>query len=467
MGLIGSAMLPRCASLLIALASTPPPAAKHVSYHRDIWPIIQSRCQMCHQPASAGGKLVLTTYALFRKGGEFGPVFVPGDPAKSTLLQYLDGEKTLMPKGGPPLPPAQIALFKTWIQQGAPDDTPAARDPIDAAHPPVYTHPPLTTALAYSPDGNTLAISGYREVLLYRSDGSKLIARLVGKSHVIESISYSPDGSILAAAGGAPARFGEIEFWNTHSYKLITATRITYDTVFGGSFSPDGKEFAVGGADNSVRVVSVPDGKQVLKFDNHSDWVFATTFSMDSKNLISASRDEAIKLTLVSSGSFIDDINTHTSPLDCLVRNPKADQVICGGADGIPRLYKIFRTEARTMNMEDHNLLRAFDRQPGPITALAFSPDGSAIAVGSESSVVSIYSVADGKLIVELKGHKGTIHALAYRPDGREIATGGFDGIVRIYSLPAGSLVRQFVPAPITHHRAGNMAARNKAKPRG
>src|SRR5262249_44648788 len=153
------------------------------------------------------------------------------------------------------------------------------------------------------------------------------------------------------------------------------------------SLSPDNKDLAFGGADNSVRVVTVPDGKEIMRLDNHSDWVFATAFANDDKNalhVLSAGRDQAIKLTLVSSGSFIDDINTHFSPLRCLVRNPKALQVLCGGDDGIPRLYKIFRTEARTMNQEDHNLVRQYDKQLGVITALAFSDDGTTIAVGSD-----------------------------------------------------------------------------------
>jgi hypothetical protein len=158
---------------------------------------------------------------------------------------------------------------------------------------------------------------------------------------------------------------------------------------------------------------------------------------MDAKkqlNVLSAGRDQAIKLTLVNGGSFIDDINTHFTALRCLARNPKAEQVLCGGDDGIPRLYKIFRTEVRTMNQEDHNLVKDYEKQPSGITALAFSADGKYIAVGTDIGTIHLYNTADGKPLTQLSGLSGAAYALAFSPNGDNIASAGFDGIVRIYT---------------------------------
>ena len=181
--------------------------AKPVSYYTQIRPIFQANCQGCHQPAKAKGDYVMTEFAELLKPGESGgrPI-VAGKPGESLLLKQVTPEKgeAEMPKGKAPLHELEIALVKRWITEGAIDDTPAnAKQHFDAQHPPVYSRPPVITALDHSPDGRLIAVSGLHEVLLHRADGSGLEARLIGLSERIQSVRFSPDGKWLAAAGAA------------------------------------------------------------------------------------------------------------------------------------------------------------------------------------------------------------------------------------------------------------------------
>lgn len=433
-----------------------------VSFYHQIRPILQAKCQGCHQPNVRSGHLMLISYADFLKGGVHGPAFVKGHPEKSLVIGYLEGKPELMPQGGPPLSKAEIGLFRRWIAQGALDDTPAEHSAYNATHPPLYTVAPLISALAYSPDGKTLAVSAYHEVLLLNSQTGALQARLVGDAQRLTSLVFTPDSKMLIAVGGTPARYGEVQFWDVATHRLLNKVRFTYDTLFGASLSPDGKHLAFGGADNTVRVVDVPDGKQLMMLENDTDWVFGTVFSRDGQYVVSASRDEALKLTQVQTGSFIDDINTHTTPMRCMVGRPGQDQVLCGGDDGIPRLYKIFRTEARTMNNEDHNLIRAFERQPSTITALAFHPSGNLCAVASETGSVNLYDVNTGAKVLSLPPVNGALFALAFTSDGKILATAGFDGYVRYYNVSTGQLLRAFVPVPLQKPNRSAFAERGK-----
>jgi WD40 repeat protein len=125
---------------------------------------------------------------------------------------------------------------------------------------------------------------------------------------------------------------------------------------------------------------------------------------------------------------------------------------LCGGADGVPKLYQMYRTKARVIG-DDFNLIRAFSPpMPGRIFAAKFSPDGSRAIFGSSSDgkgEVYVYEVATGKLISTLAGIIGPIYAVAHHPKDKVVASAGFDGIVYLHNPDNGALIRQFVAVPI------------------
>ncbi len=266
-------------------------AATSVSYDKQIRPIFQARCQGCHQPAKPSGGYVMTAFERMLAGGKSKEVaIVPGNAGESHLVDQItpDGGKAEMPRGQKPLSVAEIELVKRWIAEGAVDDTAQnTRARYDMDHPPVYTRPPVITSLEYSPDGKLLAIAGFHEVLLTSGDGAERLARLVGLAERIESVRFSPDGTRLAVTGGRPGRMGEVQVWDVAKRKLLLSVPVTFDTVYGASWSPDGTKIAFGCADNSVRAIDAKTGEQVLFQGSHSDWALDTVFSTDGSHLVS------------------------------------------------------------------------------------------------------------------------------------------------------------------------------------
>jgi len=423
--------------------------AKPVSYFHDVVPILKRSCTGCHHPAKLKGELDLTTYAAFQKGGKHGPAFKPETPQESRVLEEISGEEPNMPKEGDSLTKDEVALFERWIKEGAKDDTPPEVNSFKLSAAPVYTVLPVISCVAFSPDGTLLAVSGYHEVVLHKYDGSGIIARLVGESPRIESVAFSPNGKLVAISGGAPARFGEIQLWDAESHKELQSFKVANDSVFGVSFSPDGERLAFGSEDKTVRVISVNDGKELMKFDNHSDWVLATAFTVDGKRLLSGSRDRAMKLINVANGQFIDDINKLLESVLCMARNPKEDLVAYGGDLGTARIYKISDNQGRTAANNDVNLVREFERQPGPVCSIAYSPEGNSIAVGNMNGEVRIYKTGDGSRLATLKENKGAVFALKFHPTKNQLVTGGYDGKVRLFEVPEGKLLTTFNPVPI------------------
>ena len=233
----------------------------------------------------------------------------------------------------------------------------------------------MVNALAFSPDGKTLAVSGYREVVLHNAQDGAITARLVGLSERLNSIVFSPDGGSLIAAGGTPARFGEVQVWDVGGAKLKRSITVTTDTVFGLSLSPDGKEIAIGASDNSVRLIEAASGKELQKIGNHENWVLGTVFGIDGKRVVSVGRDRAAKLSDAASGAFLENINLLHGELAAVARNPKKDIVVIGGEERIPYIYLMDRPKLMKTG-EDSTLVRKLPRQNGAISALAWSPDG-------------------------------------------------------------------------------------------
>jgi WD40 repeat protein len=424
--------------------------AQDASYFREVRPILQRNCQGCHQPAVKQGGLDLTRFETFATGGSHGPVYKAGAPQESAILAFIKGERQpRMPLGAAPLPDDQVELIRRWIAAGAKDDTPAeARETTPLDKPPVYHLPPVITGLAYSPDGKILAVSGYREVLLHDAAGGGIVARLVGLSDRIQSLEFSSDGKLLVAAGGTPARFGEVQIWDVGSRKLKHSVMLTSETVFGASISPDASKVAVGCADNTVRVVESASGKELLKMTSHENWVLGTIFGMDGKRIVSVGRDQAAKLSDAASGAFIENVNLLRGELTAVARHPSRDQILIGGAERVPYLYTMDRGASMRI-ADDTTLIRKFEMQNGAIFALAFSPDGRNIAVAGAADEVPIYQTETGERAATCKGHQAGIYAVAFSSDSQQVAAGGFDGKVRVYEAKSGKLVREFVPVPV------------------
>ena len=212
----------------------------------------------------------------------------------------------------------------------------------------------MITSIDWSPNGELLAVAGYHEVLLHKADGTGLVARLVGMAERIESVRFSPDGKKLAVAGGRPGRSGEVQIWDVAEKKLHAfGSRHERFDLFGVSWSPDGKRVAFGCTDKSVRAIDAETGAQVLFQQSHDDWVLGTAFSIDGNHLVSVGRDMAAKLIEVSTQRFIDNITSITpgalkGGIQSVSTHPLRDEIVFGGSDGVPRIYRMERITRAT-----------------------------------------------------------------------------------------------------------------------
>ncbi len=487
---VGSFLLAAC----LPATAAEPAVNDTVSYYKQVRPIFQAQCQGCHQPAKAGGGFVMTSFdRLFQGGDSKAVAIVPKKPDDSHLLELITPEKgeAEMPKDKPPLTAAELEIVRKWIAQGAADDTPeTARNRYDKDHPPAYSRQPVVTALEFSPDGKVLALGGFHEVLVWKADGSERVARLVGLSERIESFRFSPTGDRLAVTGGQPGRMGEVQVWDVAKQKLTLSVPVTFDTVYGASWSPDGTKIAFGCPDNSVRAIDAKTGAQILFMGSHNDIVLDTSFSKDGTNVISVGRDMTVKLTEVATQRFIDNVTSITpgalkGGLAAVARHPRRDEILVAGSDGTPKIYRIFRETPRQIG-DDANLIGSYTAMPGRAFSIATSAEGTRFAAGSSldgTGQVDFYDFTFDersttpalKAIFAKEGSTRSpdertqidtarrdsvkrlastpvstpIYAVSVRPDGQLVAAAGADGKIRLFDPTNGKLSKEFDPAPV------------------
>jgi WD40 repeat protein len=84
-----------------------------------------------------------------------------------------------------------------------------------------------------------------------------------------------------------------------------------------------------------------------------------------------------------------------------------------------------------------------------PVSALAFSPDGTVLASGSLSDpTVAVWEVATGKEVGRFAGHHGGVSALAFSPDGKTLAAGTGAGPIALHDFPGSRWSQQLAGHP-------------------
>ena len=87
----------------------------------------------------------------------------------------------------------------------------------------------------------------------------------------------------------------------------------------------------------------------------------------------------------------------------------------------------------------------------GPVTALAFAPDGKSVASGGKEGVVRLGDISQWREVAALRGHTFQVVGLAFTPDGKTLASAGADGTIKLWDVEA----RRERQRPRPHRPAG------------
>jgi WD40 repeat protein len=307
---------------------------------------------------------------------------------------------------------------------------------VAAAAPAVRQSP--RPAVAFSPDGGTLAVGGHQSVALLEAATGKARGTLAGHAGPVTCLAFSPDGRSLAASGGAPGQSGEIRVWDVGKRTSRLLSGAHADVVYSVAWSPDGRSLAAGSYDRFVSLWDVVTGEH-RKLKDHTDAVYAVAFSPDGSRVASASGDRTVKVWDPASGKRLFTLTEATAELYSVSFHPSGTLIAAAGVDRSLRTWRITPTAG--------SLVRSAFAHDAPIIRLIFTPDGGGLWTTSEDRTVRIWDAVDLHERKVLERQPDWALGLALSRDGKRLAVSRYDGSVTVYDADSG--------APVFHLKPG------------
>ena len=363
-------------------------------------------------------------------------------------------------------------------------------------------HTSKVQSVIFSQDGQLLATgSNDKTVRLWRVDSDQTVRVLTGHQNKVFTLGFIGEGNYLVSASadrtlrvwdtdsGVTLRIlqghkASITGMTIHNGQLFSAstdstvkrwdTKLPYQHIVdlptepaSTAIAPNGNSVAVGFANGSLRLYSLPD-TQLLWEQNkvHERDIQRLAFNHDGSLLASASLDTTVRLWQVKDGKLQDTLNGHTNGVNAVAFSPNGKIIATASYDGQIGLFTIGTEKGqfyqggeeinsvafdasgeKLLTASDYGVrlwkvkgtsltqLQTYPKTHDIILWAALSADGQRYASVGRNFLVNVYATEGGQELYSLPGHEDSILRAAFSPDNQQVATVSGDGTVRFWDL--------------------------------
>ncbi len=456
-------------SAIAAILSLALPAlgqdASKVTFVDHVLPILENKCNNCHNPDEAKGGLDLTSFGAALTGGSGGEVAVPEDPSGSRLYTLAAGtEEPIMPPKGTKMDEKELKLVSDWIKggmletssskarksdkpkidfdsisaTGKPEGPPAMPEHLILQPALVTERPNAVPALAHSPWAPILAVAGQKQVLLYHSGDFDLLGVLPYPEGFPQTLSFSPNGAYLSCGGGRAGKSGNVVAWDIKSGERIIEVGKEYDIVLGADVSPDLKNAILGGPGRNIKLWDTVSGEQINSIKKHPDWLLTAAYSPDGVIFATGGRNGGLYVWEAATGYEFYTLKGHTAGVTDVAWRADGNVLASCSEDGQVILWE----------MSEGKEIKKWEAHRGGVLGIAFAQNGNIATVGRDKTV-KIWQ-GDGKQLKSITASDDVVLSVAISHDGKRVFTGDWHGAIKVWDVEAGTELGQIDPNPPT-----------------
>ena len=354
-----------------------------------------------------------------------------------------------------------------WIATASDDHTVRLWEARGGRELAVLEQPSFVMAVAFSPDGGSLATACIFDdsIRLYRIKGRSERLRLRGHTAGVERVAFHPRLDRLASGDVT----GRIILWDAADGRPLRVWKAQNGYIGALGFSPDGSILASGGGrgGESFRLWNPLSGSALRGFSGHQSFPTALTFDGPGRRIATADVSGYIRVWDVATGAsvrppssisaqihalaFVDDdrrllVQAYQGPtwlLDAagiepprsvatvgggavLAVDPARVRAVVGGATG----------DLTAVSLPDLTPgLRVEGLHVGPIHKLVLSPDRTTLASGGEDRRVVLSDAATLRPLVRFPPRFGRVKSLAFDATGTRLAVSGIDSDIAVWDL--------------------------------
>jgi len=271
-------------------------------------------------------------------------------------------------------------------------------------------------ALAWSPDGRKLAISGFSPIIKIWDRETGSVRSIEGETNRPRFVLGWTDEGRKLVVGGLEA---PVEIWELGDSTPRKTRQVRLESV----------------RDEVVRVIMEASGGNPIRvrgpIERRSEWLPASeqtaisaAFAPDRRSIATAAVDLKIRIWEASTGRLKQTLLGESRGFSCVAFSPDSSMIAAGGGGPL----KIWETGSGAPKF---TLGEGFCGS----AVIGFSPEGARIAAAGWDGTIRVWNLSSGAEVAKFAGHDCQVLSLAWSPDGATLASGGYDSTIRLWDV--------------------------------